>query len=263
MEKINIDGKNIFESHFILQKGDMLLLISDGVVHAGVGRVYNFGWQHEHICKFVEDNFTSTITSRGMAGLLAGACKQLYIDMPGDDTTVAVLRIRDNQTSNVMIGPPVDINDDEKMVQCFLESEGKKIVCGGTTSQIVGRYLKQDVKTQIDYINPTIPPTAFIKGVDLVTEGVLTLSKTLEYTNGYNTSSDIDTSAFDGKDGASLLAGMLLEQSTCINFFVGRAINPAHQNPEFPSDLSMKSRLVQELAQSLRNCGKQVNVKFF
>lgn len=263
MGKIDVSGKKIYESHFMLQKGDMLLLISDGVVHAGVGKVYNLGWQLEHVCKFVEDHFTNEITSKSMAALLAGACNQLYIDMPGDDATVAVLRIRGNQTTNVMIGPPVDKSDDEKMVNCLLKSEGKKVVCGGTTSQIVGHCLKRDVKTQINYFDPSIPPTATIEGIDLVTEGVLTLSRVLEYSNEYSKSADLDSSCINGNDGASQLARILLEQSTNINFFVGRAINPAHQNPEFPSSLSMKSRLVDELAQSLKNCGKQVNVRLF
>jgi hypothetical protein len=263
MKKIEVDNKKIYESHFSLQKGDMFLLISDGVVHAGLGKVYNLGWQQEHVCKYVEDNFSETITAKGMAALLAGACKQLYIDMPGDDVTVAVLRIRDNQTANVMIGPPVDKKDDEDMVKQFLANDGQKVVCGGTTSQIVGRYLGENVKTSIDYIVPNIPPTASIKGIDLVTEGVLTLSRVLKLSKEFTASSDPDTEYFSGKDGASQLARLLIEKSTTIRFFVGRAINPAHQNPEFPAELSIKSKLVQELAQSLRNCGKQVEVKFF
>lgn len=263
MERVDISGKKIYESHLMLQKGDMFLLISDGVVHAGVGRVYNLGWQYEQVCQFVEENFSDDITSKGMAALLAGACRQLYVDKPGDDTTVAVLRIRDSQTANVMIGPPVEKSDDEKMVNCLLKSEGKKIVCGGTTAQIVGRCLHRDIKTRLDYINPSVPPTATIEGIDLVTEGVLTLSKVLEYCNAYRTSSDFRAICSGRKDGASQLARVLLEQSTSIQFFVGRAINPAHQNPGFPSYLSMKSRLVEELAQSLRNCGKQVTIRFF
>ena len=263
MERIDISGKKIYESHLMLQKGDMFVLVSDGVVHAGVGRIYNLGWQYEHVCQFVEDNFSDDITSKGMASLLAGACRQLYVDQPGDDATVAVLRIRGSQTTNVMVGPPVEKSEDGNMVGCLLHSEGKKIVCGGTTAQIVARCLKRDVKTRIDYINPSIPPTAAIEGIDLVTEGVLTLSKVLEYSNAYQTSSDFDAICGGRKDGASQLARILLEQSTCIHFYVGRAINPAHQNPDFPAYLSMKSRLVEELAQSLRNCGKQVTIRFF
>ena len=39
VKQVEVHGKNILESHFTLRKNDMFLLISDGVVHAGVGKI--------------------------------------------------------------------------------------------------------------------------------------------------------------------------------------------------------------------------------
>lgn len=262
VQQTEVYGKIILESHFALQKGDMFLLISDGVVHAGVGRIYNLGWQIEDVKKFVYGSYSPELTAKGMAALLAGACRQLYIEKPGDDVTVAVMRVRDSVTANVMTGPPADRADDCRMMQDFLAADGKKIVCGGTTSQIVARYLNEKIETRPEYPDPKIPPTATIKGIDLTTEGVLTLNRTLELCEGYR-SADEEQAEINGKDGASLLAKMLLEEATSINFFVGKAINPAHQNPGFPTNLSIKLRLVGELMKSLKNAGKQVSVCYY
>lgn len=262
-KKIEVYGKVIYESRFNISVGDMLILISDGVVHAGIGQVYNLGWQRSNICDFLDEHFDSQMTSKKMAALLAGACRQLYIDMPGDDATVAVQRMRNTENINVMVGPPSNSNDDQNILGRFLSSDGKKIVCGGTTSQIVARYLHEEVEPQLEYIDKDVPPTAKIKGIDLVTEGVLTLSRAIEIIDGYTTSGDIDLDYLVGHDGASLLSRLLLEESTSIHFFVGTAINPAHQNPDFPTELSIKPRLVRHLAKSLEAAGKKVELEFY
>lgn len=259
---VEVYGKNILETRLQLEEGDMVLLLSDGVVHAGIGRVYNLGWQMEDIKKFICSACRPGLTAKGMAAALAGACRQLYIGMPGDDATVAVLRVRKNSVANIMAGPPADPKDAERMVKLFLASEGKKIVCGGTTSQIVADALHEEVVTTPDYVDPRIPPIASIKGVDLVTEGVLTMSRTLEICEAYRSAGE-EAAELGGKDGASLLAKALLEDATNIRFFVGRAVNPAHQNPEFPQNLSIKLRLANELIESLKSLGKQVAVRYF
>lgn len=260
--QLNVYGKKIYESRFKLEIGDMLLLISDGVVHAGVGSVFNLGWRRQNVCEFVEEKYNPSMTSKTMAATLAAACRQLYVNMPGDDTTVAVQRLRALESVNVMVGPPVNRNEDDVVISKFLSGRGKKIVCGGTTSQIVASHLKTELKPKLQYFDKRVPPTAEIKGIDLVTEGVLTLSRAVEIIGEYNNSGDQFFDSLYGKDGASQLAKMLLEDSTNIHIFVGRAINPAHQNPEFPSELSLKTRLIKQLASSLETVGKKVDIEY-
>lgn len=262
MKKNVVYGKEIYETDIKLTRDDMLLLISDGVVHAGVGQVYNLGWQYENVCEFVERSYTADTTAKAMAYTLAGACRQLYVGKPGDDATVAVARLREREFVDVMIGPPKKADDAAQMVREFLTGEGKKAVCGGTTSQIVADYLGEKVSVQADYPDLRVPPVGEIKGIDLVTEGVLTINRVLEIIKGYSLPSEQEDN-LNLRDGASRLARLLIESSTDIRFFVGTAINPAHQNPEFPLNLALKPRLVQELAEGLRQIGKRVEIKYY
>lgn len=259
-EKQIVYGKTIYESHLKLDMDDLIILMSDGVVHAGIGFIYNLGWCHKDICEFIEKSYDANMTAKSVAATLAGACKQLYADSPGDDTTVAVLKIREKNLVSVMAGPPANKEDDEKIIKQFLSTKGKKIICGGTTSQIVAKFLNTEIVPNLNYIDKDIPPTAKLKGIDLVTEGVLTLNRTISIIDNYSKSNDIGTNFFDSKDGATELAKLLLEDSTGITFFVGRAINPAHQNPGFPLDLSIKMRLIDDLSESLKKLGKNIKI---
>ncbi|MBC8536258.1 SpoIIE family protein phosphatase [Feifania hominis] len=258
-----ICGKKIYESRIKAELGDMFILMSDGVIHAGVGMLLNFGWQHENVVQFVEENYSADMSAQTMAAALCGACNDLYVQQPGDDTTVAVLRVRERQTVNLMIGPPVDKADDERIIGEFLALGGKHIVCGGTTSTLVARHLGEQVTTSIDYVDPKIPPIGYIKGIDLVTEGVLTLGHVLETANKYYGQNDFYTQWRDKRDGASLIAKLLFEDATHINFYVGRSMNPAHQNPDLPINLGIKMRLVDDLVDVLRRMGKQVTAKYY
>jgi hypothetical protein len=55
----------------------------------------------------------------------------------------------------------------------------------------------------------------------------------------------------------------LFENATDINFFVGRAINPAHQNPDLPITYGIKMSLIEELAKCLDKMGKQIEISYF
>jgi hypothetical protein len=154
---------------------------------------------------------------------------------------------------------------DNFVINRFMNERGKKVVCGGTTSQIVSRITGREIETNFNYIDPSIPPTAKIQGIDLTTEGVLTMFKALDYIKRYvSTNNSInDFIDIDKQDGASKLTKLLVEECTSIHFFVGRAINPAHQNPEFPLDLGMKLKLVNDMEKYLQGLGKKVTVEYF
>ena len=151
-----------------------------------------------------------------------------------------------------MIGPPRNPEDCDRMMTLFFSEEGKHVVCGGTTSHIVGDFLGEPVVPQIDYIDPEIPPTAKIKGVDLCTEGVITISKVLEYAKDFLGSNEMYPIWNSKKDGASQIARVLFEPATDVYFFVGKAIG-----------FSIKLRLIEELCQCLEKMGKRVKVSYF
>ena len=128
---------------------------------------------------------------------------------------------------------------------------------------MVGRYLGQPVLTTLDYYDKDIPPIAKIKGVDLVTEGVITLARVVALAAQYVSTQIADPSWLTKQDGASLIAKMLFEEATNVNFYVGRAINPAHQDPNLPISLNLKLRLVEELGKYLEQMGKTVRTRYY
>lgn len=260
---LEIGGKTIYKSHISLMKDDVFILMSDGAIHAGVGQSLNLGWTRKNIVKFMEENFEKDRSAKSTATMLLDKCNQLYSFKPGDDTTVCAVKIRERKPVNLMIGPPVDPNNDRKMLSIFLGKDGKRIVCGGTTSNIVAKFLGKEIEVDLDSLSPDIPPMAKIEGIDLVTEGVITFAKVVEYAKDYLDDNEFYYEWNYRHDGASKIAKVLFEEATDINFFVGRAINPAHQNPELPITFNIKMQLVEELSKCLEKMNKKIKVSYF
>ena len=257
----NISGKQIREAHLKLKLGDIAVTFSDGIIHAGVGRLLNLGWQHENVVQFLEETWQADDTAYDVQHRLLNECNSLYQGHPGDDTTVAALRICVPNPCCVMVGPPVHPEDDEEVVGELLACPGIKVICGGTTSQIVSKRLGKELKILLQYISPDVPPIATMEGIDLVTEGVVTLGKTLEILEQYEETKDPEL-LIAKKDGAHLLAETLVEKCTSVKFIVGRALNPAHQNPDMPISLSIKPRLVKDISECLKRLGKPTTLKY-
>lgn len=260
-----INGKLVSESRFSISPDDVIIMVSDGIIHAGVGQSLDLGWQWDNVERYLEKVYRKDMSAKNISKLLISACENLYESVPGDDATVVSIKARHCMTLNVLIGPPVDKEMDSYVISKFVGEEGKKVVCGGTTSQILSRVTGREIETNFNYIDPRIPPTAKIQGIDLVTEGVITMYKALEYAEKYTSSNNTINDFIDlnKKDGASKLAKLLIEESTSVNFFVGRAINPAHQNPDFPINLGMKLKLVEDMKKYLEKLGKKVTVEYY
>jgi hypothetical protein len=259
--ELDVCGKKVFRSDLALEENDIIIVMSDGTIHAGIGQILNFGWERPQIMEHLDTNIKPNMSARAVACLLASACNDLYVDKPGDDTTVAAVKIRKRLDVNIMVGPPVDKEKDDYYIQHFLEGPSKKIVCGGTSSTIVARYLKTELKTSFDFPDKEVPPIGFIKGIDLTTEGVLTLRRLLQMSEKYISISDLTPKTFTKQDGASLLADFLFERATHITFFVGQSVNVAHQG--LPIDTTMKLKLVEKITENLRTMGKTVELNYF
>ena len=256
----DILGKKVYGTRLELRPDDYIVLMSDGVIHAGIGMLLNFGWLRKDVKEYLDKNFKKGMSARGVACLLAGACNDLYMGKPGDDTTVAVVRAREYCPVRIMVGPPVERDQDDFYISRFLGGEGKKVVCGGTSSQIVARYLGEKVAASFDFPDKDVPPIGYIRGIDLTTEGVLTLRKLLELSERYLSTSDLTPKRSNKQDGASLLANMLFEDATHVTFFVGQSINAAHQG--LPIDTTMKLKLVESIAANLQKAGKVVELNY-
>lgn len=259
----DICGKKISRSTIKLCEDDIFIAMSDGCIHASIGQELNFGWDRSEIIEFMESFFQVGFTAKTLNTILLDECYKLYGGQPGDDTTACTVRIRKREPMNLIIGPPSNRDDCNKMMALFFSKEGKHIVCGGTTSTIAAEYLGKPLVSSIDFPDPEIPPIAKIEGVDLVTEGVITINKVLSYAKDYLEDNESYSQWGYKRDGASMIARLLFEEATDINFYVGKAVNPAHQNPNLPINFNIKMQLIQELSDCLKKMGKRIKVSYF
>ncbi len=261
--EMNIGGKKIFKSVIQLQENDIFIAMSDGCPHAGIGTAYNFGWKREDIASFLETLAPVGYTAKNLSTMLIDECDKLYDHKPGDDATACVVKIRKRVPMNMLFGPPSNRDDADRMMSLFFSKEGKHIICGGTTSSIASKFLRKPLKPSLNFESSDVPPIAEIEGVDLVTEGVITVNKVVEYAQDYLGENKHYEHWNFKKDGASLISRLLFEEATDINFYVGRAINPAHQNPDLPINFNIKMNLVEELSKCLKQMGKRIKVSYF
>lgn len=260
-----IEGKRIREYRFQVELNDCFVLMSDGAIWAGAEETMNYNWEWDDMAQYTLRCTKETLSAARLAAMLSQVCFDLYGQKPGDDTTVAVTRIIRRRTINIFTGPPSRKEDDERLMHDFMKQEGKKIVCGGTSANIAARVLRKEIVTLVGHADPTVPPMAVIEGLDLVTEGVLTIGKALDLLRRYE-NDDFDEAFFDELDadnGAAKLAKTIIEECTELKLFVGKAMNVAHQNSNLPFDLSVRMNLVDQLKECAEHLGKHVLVKYY
>ena len=263
-EMREIAGKNVRESKFDICVGDMFAMVSDGVVFAGVGTILNLGWQWENVAQYFLECAQKNMSVHRVVASIAQVVDNFYMQKPGDDSTFLVAQAVNRKNVHFFSGPPEDPAQDEKLVHDFMRGTCKKVVAGGTSANIVSRVLNRPIVTSLNFTDPAIPPTAQMRGIDLVTEGVLTINRALEILRMFKAQQgNIDPRILDADNGAAQMARLFIEDCTDLTMYIGRAINPAHQNPNLPMDLSIKLRLLNELADEMRSRGRRVEVKFY
>lgn len=261
--ELNIDGKKVLKSVISLQEDDCMVAMSDGCPHAGIGLAFNFGWKLEDIADFMQAIIAAGYNAKTLATMLVDQCDKEYGHHPGDDATACVVKVRKREPMSILFGPPRNRDDCDRMMSLFFSKEGKHIICGGTTSSIAAKYLGKPLKASLNFERGDVPPIAEIEGVDLVTEGVITINKVIEYAKDALDKNELYEKWSFQRDGASLICRLLFEEATDINFYVGRAVNPAHQNPDLPITFNIKMNLVEELSECLKKMGKRIKVSYF
>lgn len=251
-----IEGKKVHESVLNLKIGDWVIFVSDGVLNAGIGGVYPLGWGWDQAAHFMEQRAHKDITAQDFADKIALAVNELYAGKVGDDVSIVVFKVRRKLMATVLTGPPINKEQDEEAVRKFISRPGTHIVCGGTTAKIVSRHLGRPLDVDLQTMTEEVPPIARIEGVDLVSEGILTLTKVSDLLK-----SGVQKKAvrFQMNGGANLLRFLL--EVDHVHFLVGQAVNPAHQNPELPKQLEIRLSVVREIAEDLRKRSKEVTIE--
>lgn len=258
---IRVDEKEIHQSYLTLQEEDMLILMSDGVTNAGMGKTTNGGWGREEVLDFCGEKYHAHMSAQEMAGAIANAGLSLNLEETDDDLTVLALRVMERQTVNLMIGPPKNRDDDKRYCSSYFEQSGLHIVCGGTTAKLVANYLNKTVKTISGSGKNDVPAMSVIEGVDYVTEGMLTLEKLVEYYEDYLNDRIYFNKVMKKKDAASILLEALFVKATEVNIFFGNAVNPGYE--ELNISQQKKQELTERLIEHLKRAGKTVNIAFW
>ena len=263
-KEMYIEGKKIYHTNLRLREDDIIIAMSDGCPYAGPDRSYNTDWKWEDIADFMLAMSIAGYTAKSLCTILVDECERLYGGKPIDDATACVVRMQKRKPINILFGPPANRDDCGRMMSLFFSKRGKHIVCGGTTATIAADWLNKPVIYSTDFENTgDVPPMSEIEGVDLVTEGAVTMSRVIEYAQDYVTDNFLYDIWRFGKDGACCICQLLFEEATDVNFFVGRAMNPAHQNAELPLSFNVKMNLVEELSKQLRKMGKYVKISYY
>jgi len=252
-----IHGKNLKVWEFEADVGTYIYTFSDGVLYAGLGKLLNFGWGYENVSDYLRRTTSKYNDLKCVIDNIMEVVYNYYGGQPGDDATLAGVYVREKHRLIIFTGPPLNKENDEKIVKMFLSMEGEKVICGGTTSNIVSRYVKKEVEMDLSTIREDVPPFGKLEGVGLVTEGVLTLSKASELLE--KCGGDIGKLPNDEKNAAVVLAKKLLYADEC-KFIVGQSINPIYQHPDLPFNISIRKNVIERLANILKHYGKEVEI---
>jgi len=258
MKKREMWGKTVCEAEIKLDQDDRLFMVSDGVIHAGIGALLDFGLGWHGFARHLKDVLERYCDLENIIEKLVDICLAYYLMEPGDDFTVLGLGFRKERELTMLSGPPQDSKKDEEVVFELLEGPGRKVVSGGTTASIVARELNQKVESTFDYYDKEVPPIMKINGMDLVTEGLLTLNKTADYLDNHKQGQLYPK----GKDGAAQMVRMLLS-SDYIKMIVGRAMNESHQSLNLPLELGIRTQVMNRIAKSLKKLNKEVEIVWY
>lgn len=254
-----VSGRTIMTTEGTLNVGDFLAVLSDGVLHAGPGIEMNMAWGWEQFARHLEDCFLrGPANARFVVHNGLARTRELYAENVRDDATFVGAYVRKVNPLMVLTGPPRDRSADATCIRRLLEFQGRRIVCGGTTSEMVANWIGEVIETDATTMRDDVPPVGYMHGIDLVTEGILTLARTLDLlTPHVQEGSEIP----NDRNGAVLLARELLEADS-VHFVVGDTVNPYYQNPQLPRNVSIRRAIVEQIAALLRGKDKHVTVEY-
>jgi hypothetical protein len=260
IESEKIQGREVLATKFTPQKEDRIVFCTDGVVQSGLGgELFPTGWGQENFETFVFESIREEhdISAVKLAGRIINKANANDRFFPKDDMSCAVVYFREPRKLMICTGPPLEEEKDTEFAGILEAFDGKKIICGATTSEIISREWGKEIVDSNIITDPELPPVSHMEGVELITEGILTLSKVNEILKGYNQSTKA------GKGPADEIVKMILDSDE-IHFITGTKINEAHQDPSLPVDLELRRTVVHRITHVLEEKFlKEVRMRFY
>ena len=240
VERTDLDNTFLWVSEFKLEKEDRLICFSDGVSQSGMGSMnMPFGWD-EGVKDYISGLLSQFpgISAKEMARKIVLRAEKNDNYRLLDDTSCCVVYRRTPRNLLICTGPPYDEKKDRYLAEKVRDFKGKKVLCGGTTANIISRELRLSLRVSLEITDKELPPLSYMEGIDLITEGILTLSKVERLLNkGGNEKSH----------GPANELVSLLQNSDQITFIVGTRINVAHQDPNLPVELEIRRNVVKKI----------------
>ena len=231
-----------------LKLGDRLIFCSDGVTQAGLGNPeLKLGLRRSGLIRFLLEKIKDKpdISSSELAKFAVRVAVNTEVDRkPKDDTSCCVIYYREPRRALIFTRPPYHQEKDNEYANEFYNSKAKKAICGGTTANLISRELNIPVRCDIARSVGKLPAVSQMEGIDLVTEGILTLTRTVEYLeNGFH----------DKEKNAAYELMQFLLSSDCIEFMVGAKLNQAHYDPNLPIEIEIRKNIVKKMAKILED----------
>lgn len=244
----------VMESHCFLKPGEGVLLVSDGITQAGIGFGLKEGWTAAGVAEWANRHLQQGGAAAELPALIQERARELCRGKAGDDCTVTAALCRVGRTLTILTGPPADPSTDQAVVRRFFGQPGWKVVCGGTTAAIVAARLGRTLKAQADDASLRAPPRYEVEGIDLVTEGAVTLNQV------YNLL-DTDPEELDEDSGVTELLA-LLRAADQVRIMAGQAVNPASKHVSFRQQgILTRASILPLLVAKLKEAGKRVVVE--
>lgn len=258
-EEVAILGKSLWFMSGQIERDDFLGVVSDGILYAGLGVTMNFGWGWDNVAEYLEQIFRRNVLSaKAVVDPVIEKTQELYGNNIGDDATFVGIYARRRNNLMIFTGPPLNRKWDQTYVDRLLNFDGRKVICGGTTSNLVADYGGKKAQIDAESMTEDYPPIGSMEDVDLVTEGILTMAaslKKLQECRGNLSAVPVEHT------GPSMLTREMLSADS-IHFLVGQSINPFYQNPLLPKNISIRRNIVEQLVELLRKYNKEVVVEY-
>lgn len=244
---------------FYPEKEDRIIFGSDGITQSGLGSdKYPFGWgldnYKDYIFRLLKNK--PNISADQLAGKVVNMAYKNDNYEAKDDISCVSLYFRKPRKLLICTGPPYLKDKDKELAEKVRNFDGKKIISGATTSDIIAREFDKEIEDSFEFNDNDLPPVSNMEGVDLITEGILTLSKVANILQEY------DYNYVPGKGAADQII-KLIKESDEIQFIIGTRINIAHQDPNLPIELEIRRTVVKKIAKLLeKKLLKEINLLY-